>query len=83
MGAKTEGVKVSTDADGKKVAEINLPSTEAADVEAGYAAVMEQLKRQSLQPASEDSGRDATTKQSDYFRQFRTNVVIFWYLSRG
>ena len=83
IGAKTEGVKVSTDADGKKIAEINLPSTSPADVEAGYAAVMEQLKRQALQPKQQSSGRDASTKQDDYFRQFRTNVVIFWFLSNA
>ncbi len=36
-----------------------------------------------LDQKKEGGKRDASTKQEDYFRQFRTNVVIFWFASNA
>jgi chitin synthase len=78
---KVEGVKVTTLADGKKIATVSLPSTDRKDIEAAY--VMNQLKSNAIHKPTDKQSRDDATKQEDYFRQFRTNLVILWVLSNS
>ncbi|KAG8935649.1 Chitin synthase, class 1 [Tulasnella sp. 418] len=59
--------------------EIEL-STEEIDINAAYEDAMALLASKSSKPQQK---RDAQTKQEDYYRQFRTNVLLTWTLSNA
>jgi len=58
-------------------AEVNLP-TKDEDIDREYDRVLDILK----QPRKEaKQKRDASTKQEDYYKSFRTRVVLVWLIS--
>ncbi|ELU36711.1 hypothetical protein AG1IA_09259 [Rhizoctonia solani AG-1 IA] len=67
---------VATGKDGATV-EAAVP-TDQKDINAAYEDAMAVL---SSKPPVIDQKRDAATKQEDYYRSFRTNVLLSWTLS--
>ncbi|KAJ3409910.1 Chitin synthase, class 2 [Chytriomyces hyalinus] len=77
-GAELGVAKMSKDGS-KDVAEVEVPS-DRKDINTGYDKHIASLK----QPReNEKKKRDAKTKQEDYFKNFRTSVVIWWLFSNG
>ncbi|KAI8621114.1 chitin synthase-domain-containing protein [Chytriomyces sp. MP71] len=73
------GVAKMTKDGNKDVAEVEVPS-DRKDINTGYDKHIASLK----QPReNEKKKRDAKTKQEDYFKNFRTSVVIWWLFSNG
>ncbi|KAI8815322.1 chitin synthase-domain-containing protein [Cladochytrium replicatum] len=78
--------------DGKQVATVNLPDG-PDDVDMVYDRVLKTLhitkaygakdEKKRLRTKTSNSGRDSKTKQEDYFKLFRTNVVILWLFSNA
>ncbi|KAJ3064834.1 Chitin synthase, class 2 [Podochytrium sp. JEL0797] len=69
-----------TSKDGNKdVAEVEVPS-DRNDINTGYDKHIASLKSPR---ENEKKKRDAKTKQEDYFRNFRTSVVIWWLFTNG
>jgi chitin synthase len=67
-------VKSSKGKDGKDMIEVEVPS-DKNDINAGYDRFVRALK----EPRPEEKKkRDAKTKQEDYFRNFRTQVILWW-----
>ncbi|KAJ3414646.1 Chitin synthase, class 2 [Chytridiales sp. JEL 0842] len=72
-------VKTSKGADGKETIQVDIP-TDKNDINAGYDRFVSALR----QPRpDEKKKRDAKTKQEDYFKNFRTQVIVWWMLSNG
>jgi chitin synthase len=75
--------KVNTDLGvvktGGNEAEVLVP-TEQNDINAAYEDAIEVLK---TKPPKEDSKPDPGTQQEDYYRTFRTNVLLVWTLSNA
>lgn len=76
--------KVNTDlgvvkTGGGNEAEVLVP-TEQNDINAAYEDAIEVLK---TKPPKEESKPDAGTQQEDYYRTFRTNVLLAWTLSNA
>ncbi|KAG8768582.1 Chitin synthase, class 1 [Ceratobasidium sp. 428] len=69
---------VSTGKD-KGTVEAAVP-TDQRDINAAYEDAMAVLNSK---PPVVDQKRDAATKQEDYYRSFRTNVLLAWTLSNG
>lgn len=63
----------------KNEVEVVVP-TEQKDINAAYEDALHVLSEKA--PKVEQK-RDAATKQEDYYRNFRTNVLLFWTLSNG
>ncbi|EUC63124.1 class II chitin synthase, partial [Rhizoctonia solani AG-3 Rhs1AP] len=59
--------------------EASVP-TDQRDINAAYEDAMAVLNSK---PPVEDQKRDAATKQEDYYRSFRTNVLLSWTLSNA
>ncbi|KAG8968969.1 Chitin synthase, class 1 [Tulasnella sp. 419] len=59
--------------------EVAVP-TEEKDINAAYEDALAVLQ---TKPPKVEQKRDASTKQEDYYRQFRTNVLLAWTLSNG
>ncbi|TDL18313.1 glycosyltransferase family 2 protein [Rickenella mellea] len=59
--------------------EVSVP-TDAKDIDAAYEDAIHVLQ---TKPPKEDKKVDITTQQEDYYRQFRTNVLLAWTLSNG
>ena len=77
--ASLGGVKVVKGKDGKETVEVEVPE-DHSDVNANYETFIKHLR----QPRpNEKQSRDAKTKQEDYFRAFRTRVVLFWIFSNA
>ncbi|KAJ3327799.1 Chitin synthase, class 2 [Blyttiomyces sp. JEL0837] len=72
-------VKSSKGKDGKDVLEIEVP-TDRNDINAGFEKHVQALK---APRPEEKKKRDAKTKQEDYFRTFRTNVILAWIFMNG
>ncbi|KAI8929496.1 chitin synthase-domain-containing protein [Entophlyctis helioformis] len=71
--------KVTKGKDGKDVVEVEV-LTDHNDINANYENFIRNLR----QPRpTEKAVRDQKTKQEDYFRNFRTRVVLFWMLSNA
>ncbi|KAI9496241.1 chitin synthase 1 [Zychaea mexicana] len=70
-------VKSDKDESGEHTAEIDLP-TEQKDINEAYEAACIELQRK---PEEEPEHRDAQTKQEDYYKAFRTNLILFWIIS--
>ncbi|RKP26570.1 putative chitin synthase division I [Syncephalis pseudoplumigaleata] len=64
---------------GKEVAEVALP-TEKADINAAYDKLLQEL---SVRPKEVKEKRDASTKREDYYKLFRTNLVLAWMFSNA
>ncbi|KAJ3097499.1 Chitin synthase, class 2 [Phlyctochytrium planicorne] len=72
-------VKSSKGKDGKDTLEIEVPS-DMNDINAGYDKFVQDLR----QPRPDEKAkRDAKTKQEDYFKNFRTKVILWWLFSNG
>ncbi|KAI8907300.1 chitin synthase-domain-containing protein [Gorgonomyces haynaldii] len=71
------GVTASKGKDGKETVEVEFPADQN-DVNMNY----EKFIRSLAQPRQEEKkSRDAKTKQEDYFKNFRTRVVLSWIFS--
>jgi chitin synthase len=73
------GVTAVKDKDGKTVVKVEIP-TDRKDINANYELFVSELQKARPQ---EKGGRDAKTKQEDYFRNFRTYTVLFWFFSNA
>ncbi|KAF7982169.1 hypothetical protein HWV62_29939 [Athelia sp. TMB] len=77
--------KVSTDlgvvttGKNKNEVEVAVPTTEN-DIDAAYEDAIQVL---STKPPKEEKKPDASTLQEDYYRTFRTNVLLAWTLSNA
>jgi len=69
-------VKTSGD---KKEVEVNVPTNEK-DINALYEDAIHVLQ---TKPPKEESKPDAGTQQEDYYRTFRTNVLLAWTLTNA
>lgn len=65
--------------DGQVTVSLDIP-TDRKDINANYDVFVREL--QTPRPKA-NATPDAKTKQEDYFRSFRTNVVLFWFLCNG
>jgi len=63
----------------KNEVEVVVP-TEQKDINAAYEDALHVLAEK---PPKVKQKRDASTKQEDYYRNFRTNVLLAWTLSNG
>ncbi|BFZ65301.1 Chitin synthase, class 2 [Saitoella coloradoensis] len=76
-GVKTDLGIVNTQKDGQ--VDVEIP-TKDADIDAAYSEALVVLQ----QPAPEvNQKRDAATKQEDYYKAFRTRVVLAWIISNA
>ncbi|KDQ51532.1 glycosyltransferase family 2 protein [Jaapia argillacea MUCL 33604] len=64
---------------GKNEVEVVVPTTET-DINAAYEDAIHVLQ---TKPPKEDSKPDAATQQEDYYRTFRTKVLLSWTLSNA
>lgn len=77
--------KISTDlgvvkaSNGENAVEVAVP-TEEKDINAAYDDAIHVL---STKPPKEDKKVDAATQQEDFYRNFRTNVLLAWVLSNA
>jgi chitin synthase len=78
-----EGPKITTDASGQKIMETQVPSTNAADIDMAYQNMLTHLKRNMIEKPNGNQSVDQKTKQDDYFKEFRTRVVILWVTSNA
>ncbi|KAJ3100299.1 Chitin synthase, class 2 [Phlyctochytrium bullatum] len=72
-------VKSTKGKDGKDTLEIDVPS-DMNDINAGYDKFVQSLREPR---PNEKAKRDAKTKQEDYFRNFRTKVILWWLFTNG
>ncbi|KAI9248781.1 chitin synthase 1 [Phascolomyces articulosus] len=70
-------VKSKKDESGDHTAEIEM-ATEQKDLNEAYESHCIELQRK---PEVKAEHRDAQTKQEDYYKAFRTNLVLFWIIS--
>lgn len=70
-------VKAKKDESGEHTAEVDLP-VEEKDINEAYEAACLELQKK---PEVEEQHRDAQTKQEDYYRAFRTRIVLSWIIS--
>ncbi|CAO0802047.1 unnamed protein product [Mucor circinelloides] len=70
-------VKAKKDGSGDLAVEVEVP-TEEKDINAAYIDAQVELSKK-VEP--EKSHRDAKTKQEDYYRSFRTRLVLSWIIS--
>jgi chitin synthase len=73
LGAATVGGK------NKNEVEVVIP-TEQKDINAAYEDALHVIAEK---PPKVEQKRDASTKQEDYYKNFRTNVLLAWTLSNG
>jgi chitin synthase len=73
------GVTASKGKDGKQVVEVEFPSDQT-EINQNY----ERFIRHLAEPRPDaQMSRDAKTKQEDYFKNFRTRVVLMWMASNA
>ncbi|CAG8433877.1 7014_t:CDS:2 [Diversispora eburnea] len=65
--------------DGKQVMKVEVP-TEREDINAMYDNLLRDLK---TKIKKETQHRDAATKKEDYYKNFRTNLVLAWMFSNA
>ncbi|CAG8582051.1 1478_t:CDS:2 [Gigaspora rosea] len=68
-----------TGKDGKKVFKVEVP-TEREDINGAYDKITHELK---VKVHKEKEHRDVATKKDDYYKLFRTNLVIAWIFTNG
>jgi len=84
-GTKGDNKVVNTDlgvvktSGNKNEVEVNVPTAEH-DINAAYEDAIHVLQSK---PPKVDSTPDAATVQEDYYRQFRTNVLLSWVLTNA
>ncbi|KAJ3346606.1 Chitin synthase, class 2 [Entophlyctis luteolus] len=71
--------KTNKKEDGKSAVEVEVPS-DRQDINTGYDKHIVSLK---APRENEKKKRDAKTKQEDYFKNFRTKVVVSWLFTNG
>jgi len=76
-GVATDLGVVSTTQPGQQTVEVNLP-TEQRDINALYEETCLELQKKRVE---EKTHRDPRTKQEDYYRAFRTRLVVCWIIS--
>ncbi|KAI8621113.1 chitin synthase-domain-containing protein [Chytriomyces sp. MP71] len=72
------GLVKAVQKDGKDIVEVEV--TDQNDANAAYGKYISELKQER---PKEVKKRDAKTKQEDYFRKFRTNVILAWLFTNG
>lgn len=70
-------VKAKKDGSGDLAVEVEVP-VEEKDINAAYTDALNELKKS---VPEEKQHRDAKTKQEDYYRSFRTRLVLCWIIS--
>ncbi|KAG5463220.1 MAG: chitin synthase-domain-containing protein [Olpidium bornovanus] len=70
---------VKTGKDGGQSVDIDLP-TEKEDINEIYERTLREL---AIRPEEKHEGRDATTKQEDYYKLFRTRLVLSWIVTNA
>ncbi|KAI9322292.1 chitin synthase 1 [Dichotomocladium elegans] len=70
-------VKHKKDESGEHTAEVEMP-TEQKDMNEAYEAAILELQRKVEAP---EEHRDPATKREDYYKTFRTNVILSWIIS--
>nr|CAG8579577.1 6544_t:CDS:2 [Entrophospora candida] len=65
--------------DGKKLLQVEVP-TERKDINAAYDHLIGDLK---VKVREEKQHRDAATKKEDFYKLFRTNLVLVWMFTNG
>ncbi|CAJ0759201.1 6213_t:CDS:2 [Entrophospora sp. SA101] len=65
--------------DGKKLLQVEVP-TERKDINAAYDHLISDLK---VKVREEKQHRDAATKKEDFYKLFRTNLVLVWMFTNG
>ncbi|KAI8799273.1 chitin synthase-domain-containing protein [Cladochytrium replicatum] len=70
-------VTVTKGKDGKMQVDFEMP-TDKNDINNNYERFLKELK---VPRPPDNKKRDAKTKQEDYFKNFRTKVVMFWLVS--
>ncbi|RHZ84080.1 hypothetical protein Glove_85g79 [Diversispora epigaea] len=73
------GVNVVKGKKGKEEAEVEMP-VEQVDINDAYTEAVDELKRGHEEEVKHRSDEE---KQEDYYKSFRTNVVIAWILTNG
>lgn len=71
------GVVSASKGDNKNEVEVSVPTAET-DINAAYEDAIHVLKSK---PPKEESKIDPATQQEDYYKTFRTNVLLVWTLS--
>ena len=70
---------MKTTKDGVQTVEVDVP-TAKEDVNEAYERVLREL---AVRPEEKHQGRDATTKQEDYYKSFRTRLVLSWIVTNA
>lgn len=80
-GTKTDlGAAVTkTNKDGVETVEMEVPH-EKEDTNETYNRILREL---AVRPEEKHEKRDATTKKEDYYKSFRTRLVLFWMFSNA
>ena len=80
-GAKNDlgHAKLASGKGGEKVVEFEM-MTDHVDLNAKYDRLLQDL---SVRPKEEKKSRDASTKREDYYRGFRTRLVLAWMFSNA
>ncbi|CAG8657095.1 6938_t:CDS:2 [Dentiscutata erythropus] len=73
------GAQAVTGKDGKQVFKVDVP-TERDDINAAYDKITNELR---IKVHKEKQHRDVATKKDDYYKLFRTNLVLAWMFSNG
>ncbi|CAG8693238.1 15414_t:CDS:2, partial [Dentiscutata heterogama] len=68
-----------TGKDGKQMFKVDVP-TERDDINAAYDKITNELR---VKVHKEKQHRDVATKKDDYYKLFRTNLVLAWMFSNG
>ncbi|KAL1920596.1 uncharacterized protein VTP21DRAFT_973 [Calcarisporiella thermophila] len=79
-GAASLGAaQITKTENGKQMVKVEVP-TEQHDINAAYDQMLRELAVPEVKQAQK---RDAKTKQEDYYKLFRTNLVLSWMLSNA
>lgn len=73
-------VKIASEVNAQIITDMSQPILTMSDTQQAYRLALQQF---AIRPPSEHAHRDASTKREDYFKQFRTNLVLAWVLSNG
>ncbi|KAJ3293691.1 Chitin synthase, class 1 [Borealophlyctis nickersoniae] len=77
-----EAVVVKKTAEGKQIVEVEMPVDEE-DIDAAYAKFAHDLEHNRTNKPEDKQTVSAQTAQEDYFKEFRTRVVLMWVASNA
>ncbi|KAI9204457.1 chitin synthase-domain-containing protein [Polychytrium aggregatum] len=77
-----DAVKATKGADGKQVATVDIPD-EKEDLETQLRRFHQELERQKNKEEEAPAKQDVKTQQDDFFKLFRTRVVLLWLVCNG